>query len=228
MKLLSENELIWSPIVANNRMNRKRSSSGINSYEKELKFKPEAYLNTLLKQKDHVKWLDLCCGEGNALLQYAHALSDKGRQELVTLLGIDLVDEFQPIPSVINCLRFEIASLVNWSNDDQYDLITCIHGLHYVGDKLKALSMVLKLIANQGLFAANLDLNNIKIEGDLKGNYLKKLFAENDIVYNARRKLVTCKGPRDIYFNLTYKGADDKTGPNYTGQEVVDSYYTGL
>lgn len=69
MKLLTENELIWSDVVANNRMNRKRSASGVNSYEKDLKFKPEKYLNDWLKQQGHVKWLDLCCGEGNALLQ---------------------------------------------------------------------------------------------------------------------------------------------------------------
>lgn len=217
--------MIWSPIVANNRMNRKRKASGINSYEKELKFKPEEYLDTCLEQKTHVKWLDLCCGEGNALLQYARAVSDEGRQDRVTLVGIDLVDQFQPIPPFVNCLRFEIGSLVNWTNDDQYDLITCVHGLHYVGDKLKALSTGLKLIGNQGVLIANLDLNSIKIEGDQNGQYLKQLFIENEIEYNARKKLVRCEGHRDIYFNLTYKGADDKSGPNYTGQEAVDSYY---
>ncbi len=50
MKLLTESELIWSPIVANNRMNRKRRASGINSYEKELKFKPETFLDNCFEQ----------------------------------------------------------------------------------------------------------------------------------------------------------------------------------
>ncbi|WP_217604189.1 methyltransferase domain-containing protein [Chitinophaga sp. GbtcB8] len=226
MRLLTENELIWSSIVANNRMNRKRNASGINSYERELKFKPEVYLNTCLKQQGHVKWLDLCCGEGNALIQYARELADKGSQHRGTLLGIDLIDQFQPIPSFVSCLRFQISSLVNWENEDQYDLITCVHGLHYVGDKLKVLSQGLRSVSDQGLIMANLDLNNVKIEGDSKGQYLKKLFIENEIEYNVRRKLIICKGSRNINFNLTYKGADDKTGPNYTGQDAVDSYYS--
>lgn len=225
MKLLTENELIWSPIVANNRMNRKRSASGINSYEKELKFKPETYLDNCLQQKKHVKWLDLCCGEGNALLQYARVAANQGYQEYVTLVGIDLVDQFEQIPPSVNCLRFEVTSLTDWTNDDQYDLITCIHGLHYIGDKLKVLFAGLRAIGDQGLFLANLDLNNIKIEGDSNGQYLKTLFKENQIEYNIRRKLVRCTGPRDVYLNLTYTGADDKAGPNYTGQDAVNSYY---
>ena len=226
MKLLTEKELIWSSIVANNRMNRKRNASGINSYEKELNFKPEVYLNSCLEQQGQAKWLDLCCGEGNALLQYAKEVAVKDRQEHVTLTGIDLVDQFQQIPSFVNCLQFQISPLVTWTTDDQYNLITCVHGLHYVGDKLKVLLTAFKAIANQGMLMANLDLNNIKIEGDKNGQYMKKLFAENQIEYNVRKRLVICKGPRVIDFNLTYKGADDTTGPNYTGQDAVDSHYS--
>ena len=44
----SDDELIWSPIVVNSRMNRSRTSSGINSYEKEFKFKPEEFLSNIL------------------------------------------------------------------------------------------------------------------------------------------------------------------------------------
>lgn len=33
MKLLSENELVWSWVVANSKMNRKRNASGVNSYD---------------------------------------------------------------------------------------------------------------------------------------------------------------------------------------------------
>jgi len=226
MELLTENALIWSPVVANNRMNRKRIASGVNSYEKELHFHPGMYLNKRLEEQGHVKWLDLCCGEGNALLQYAGEIAVKNLQTQVTLKGIDLVDQFQSIPPAINCLQFKTGSLVDWEETDQYDLITCVHGLHYVGDKLKALMKALQAISDNGILMANLDLNNIKIEGDQKETYLKKLFKENGIRYNARRKLVTCEGPRDIHINLTYIGADDKAGPNYTGQAVVDSYYS--
>lgn len=76
------------------------------------------------------------------------------------------------------------------------------------------------------MLIANLDLKSIKSEGDPDGQYLQKLFRENQVEYNARRKIISCKGPREISINLTYKGADDKAGPNYTGQNAVNSYYS--
>ena len=228
MKLLTENELVWSDVVANNRMNRKRKASGVNSYEKDLKFKPETWLNDCLKEQRQVKWLDLCCGEGNALLQYANELAEKQLQDQVKLRGIDLADQFQPVHSLVTCLQLDAMSLVDWKADDQYDLVTCVHGLHYIGDKLKVITEALKAIAPQGILMANLDLKSIKIEGDQKDQFLKKLFKENQVEYNGRRKIITCKGPRDFTVNLTYKGADDKAGPNYTGQNAVDSYYSKI
>lgn len=189
-------------------------------------FHPGVYLDKRLQEQGHVKWLDLCCGEGNALLQYAGEIAGKNEEGQITLKGIDLVDQFQSIPPAINCLQFETGSLVDWEETDQYDLITCVHGLHYVGDKLKALMKALRVLNDKGILMTNLDLNNIKIEGDLKGTFLKKLFKENEIRYHARRKLIICEGPRDIDINLTYMGADDNAGPNYTGQAAVDSYYS--
>lgn len=217
MKLLTEAELIWSPVVANNRMNRKRVANGVNSYEKDLFFDPSKFLNDRLAEKGAVKWLDLCCGEGNALIQYAKSLS---AQTGVTLKGIDLVDQFQEIPAGVNCLEFEVRSLLEWVAEDQYDLITCVHGIHYVGDKLQVLANVLAALQRDGIFIANIDPNNIQ------GLDIKKLFAVNAIDYNARRKLLTCTGPRHIDITWTYVGADDQTGPNYTGQEAVTSYYS--
>ncbi|MBC9934706.1 methyltransferase domain-containing protein [Chitinophaga qingshengii] len=225
MKLLSSSALRWSPVVANNRMNRKRQASGINSYEKELHFKPETYLNACLQESGQVKWLDLCCGEGNALLQYARTVEARHQQQYVHLKGIDLVDQYQAIPADITCVQFETRSLDGWTGEERYDLITCIHGLHYVGDKLSLLAAALRSVSSQGLWVANLDLKSIRIEGDPRHHYLKKIFSENDISYNSRRKLISCKGTRDITFAVIYQGADDKAGPNYTGQEAVDSYY---
>ncbi|WP_315815328.1 class I SAM-dependent methyltransferase [Paraflavitalea speifideaquila] len=225
MKLLKEHELIWSDIVANNNMNRKRKASGVNSYEKNLKFKPEVYLNGCLEQQEQIKWLDLCCGEGNALLQYAHELAGRGMQDRARLRGIDLVNQFQPVPAWISCLQWETGSLVDWTADDQYDLITCVHGLHYIGDKLKVITEALKAISPKGMLIANLDLKSIKVEGDADNNMLKRLFGEYQVEYNVRRKIISCNGPRDLVINLTYKGADDQAGPNYTGQNAVDAYY---
>lgn len=216
MNLLTEQELIWSPIVANNRMNRKRVASGVNSYEKELYFNPAVYLDEVLAKQGQVKWLDLCCGEGNALLQYAKGLPT---QAGVTLTGIDLVDQFQQIPGDVHCLQFEVRSLVDWVPADKYDLITCVHGIHYIGDKLQVIAAALRALEPEGLFIGHLDLANIK------GVDAKQLFAQHKVGYNGRRRLLTCTGPRHIELQLTYAGADDQTGPNYTGQEAVTSYY---
>lgn len=225
MKLLKEEELIWSPIVANNRMNRKRTARGINSYEKEFGFSLEKWLDAYRRQEKNIKWLDLCCGEGNALIQYAAYIEKQGLQDNVKLKGIDLVDEFQPIPSSISCLQFEVKSLVGLTYDESYDLITCVHGLHYVGDKLAVLSAALKALSETGMFIANLDLKSIKIEGMRDPKYLQNKFKDFKVSYNSRRKILSCIGTRNIDFNLQYLGADENAGPNYTGQEAVDAYY---
>ena len=226
MKLLTDKELAWSDIVANNSMNRKRKATGVNSYEKDLHFDLVKYLNMCLQQTGKASWLDCCCGEGNALLQYAQDVADSGLQDHVFLTGIDLVNYFQPIPPHINCLHFKTQSLSDWIPEDRYDLVTCVHGLHYTGDKLRIITQMLRALADDGILLANLDLKNIYLEGDPDHKAVKNLFRENQLTYNSRRKLLMCKGPRNIPLPYIYKGADDKAGPNYTGQPVVNSYYT--
>lgn len=225
MKLLSENELVWSWVVANSKMNRKRNASGVNSYEKELKIKPEVFLEELICQFGSVKWLDICCGEGKALIQAAEYLAAKGLQDRAILKGIDLVDAFQSIPADITCVNFEVKSIVEWTSSEQYDLVTSVHGIHYIGDKLKVLSMTLERLSEQGLFIANLDLNNIHFLNGEADKYLKDIFRQNNVQYSSRTRLLTCKGPRQISFGVTYNGADDEAGPNYTGQDAVCSVY---
>lgn len=225
MKLLSENELVWSWVVANSKMNRKRNASGVNSYEKELKIKPEVFLEECINQSGSVKWLDICCGEGKALIQAAEFLESKGLQNNAILNGIDLVDAFQPIPTSITCINCEVKSVVDYTSSEQYDLITSVHGLHYIGDKLKVISVTLERLNELGVFIANIDLANIFfLNGDAE-KYLKDIFKKNDVQYNNRTRLLTCKGPRHINLNVTYKGANDEAGPNYTGQDAVCSVY---
>lgn len=48
---------------------------------------------------------------------------------------------------------------------------------------------------------------------------------KHGITYDVRKKLLICEGQRTIKFGLTFKGASDQAGPNYTGQEAVDAYY---
>jgi len=225
MQLLSEQQLVWSPTVANSRMNRGRNASGVNSYEKEFKFRPEAFLESKIKEHGKSSWLDLCCGEGIALLQTAAHIYENGLQDKVRLKGIDLLDLFKPGDSRYKFMDFEVMSVVDWVPDQQYDLITCSHGLHYLGDKLKVIQTVLRGLNPQGLFIANLDLANISIAGVSPDRFLKDFFKKCKIEYNSRTKIIKRVGAVNISFNLEYKGADDKVGPNYTGQDAVTSFY---
>ncbi|GAB2842287.1 class I SAM-dependent methyltransferase [Ferruginibacter profundus] len=226
MKLLPENKLVWSPVVVNSRMNRERNSSGINSYEQEFKFRPEEYLASKVKESGHASWLDLCCGHGNALIQTARYFEKYGNQDLVTLTGIDLVDTFQIIPPDITCIKFVAASLIDWIPGQTYDLITCVHGIHYLGDKLKVIETAISALHPDGLFVANIDLNNIVIQGKGAGSYLKDSFKKYGFVYNSRRKVLERIGHAEVKFDVKYLGADDNYGPNYTGQDSVTSYYS--
>jgi SAM-dependent methyltransferase len=226
MKLLPEDKLIWSPIVVNSRMNRERNSSGINSYEKEFKFKPEEYLASKINEFGRASWLDLCCGHGKALIQTAKHFDKLGQQNLIKLKGIDLVDTFLVVDKHITCVEFESESLIDWKPDQTYDLITCVHGLHYLGDKLKVIEVSIKALNQYGLFVANLDLTNIVIQGTNTSSYLKNSFKRYGVAYNSRLKVLKQLGRVALKFDLKYLGADDEHGPNYTGQDSVTSYYT--
>ncbi|MFL9481149.1 class I SAM-dependent methyltransferase [Chitinophagaceae bacterium LWZ2-11] len=229
MKLMMEEELIMSTVVANNRMNRERNASGVNSYEKDINFHPEKYIGNHLQIFKQIKWLDLCCGEGKALLQCALYLADNNLQHKATLKGIDLIDAFQPIPSKITCLQWQVGSVVNLSViDERYDIITCVHGLHYVGDKLQVIQKACSLLGEHGIFLAHLDLQNIKVIGESTPQLIKKRLIEMGIHYDMRKKILSCNGSKMVEFGLQYQGADDKAGPNYTGQEAVNSYYCKL
>ena len=44
--------------------------------------------------------------------------------------------------------------------------------------------------------------------------------------YDRRRRLIVVPGPEETWnLPFRYLGADDRAGPNYTGQPAVDSYY---
>lgn len=223
--LLDEKELVWSAVVANSAMNRDRNASGINSYEKEFKFVPADYLEKLIKENGHASWLDLCCGSGLALIQTASVLAGKELQQRVTLTGIDLLDTFPPVDDQITCLDLKVTSVIDWQPDRFYDLITCSHGLHYLGDKLKVITTAITSLKSNGYFIAHLDLTNIQVKDTNSDVFIKKLFTRNNLHYSTRNKIITCKGTGTLIAALRYLGADDQAGPNYTGQGAVTSYY---
>lgn len=45
----------------------------------------------------------------------------------------------------------------------RFDLITCVHGLHYIGDKLAVLTRIASWLTDDGQFSADLDLDSIRL-----------------------------------------------------------------
>lgn len=224
-KLLGEKELIWSPIVANCRMNRKRKLIGVNSYKNDLGFDILKFIKETKEEDANFNWIDLCCGEGNALIEASKNLKTLSYNEQLFLEGLDLVDMFSNYEKN-DQLELKEGSVINWMPTKKYDLITCVHGLHYIGDKLFLLEKVMRSLKENGLFIANIDLENIR---DPKNQSLKKQLAkylkEKEISYDARKKILSCKGQKILDFGYQYIGADEKAGKNYTGQEVINSIY---
>lgn len=225
MPFLSEAELLWSPVVANSSMNCSRQASGVNSYARELRVDPARFLADVAGRNGTAAWLDLCCGEGRALLQTAADVHAQGQQHRFRLLGVDLLDAFRPLPPELRCIRFEAASVVAWQAPQPFDLITCSHGLHYLGDKLRVLEQVAGWLSPQGLFVAHLDLANIHLEAPDSPARLRQLLRRAGFAYNARTRLLHRVGPAPVQFGLRYLGADDAAGPNYSGQPAVTSHY---
>jgi len=221
-KLLNDKELEWSAVVANNSMNRERIACGINSYEQDIGFNPIQFIENRKKQES-IQWTDLCCGRGNALIQTAKHFSNHQISPRIKLLGIDLVDYFSTHePS--DTLKLQVLNLTQWKPSPENDLVTIIHGLHYIGDKIDLIIRAIASLKPDGVFIGNLDLENIIIEGGSK-NSLSDFFKKNDITYNHKKKLIWADGRREIKSRFRYLGADDAAGPNYTGQDVVSSYY---
>src|SRR5262245_19288862 len=137
-KLLDRLNLEKSSVVANSAMNRERGIEGGNSYEKELAFNPIIFLQKRLQEEKSVTWLDICCGTGKALIEAVQIFHSRKIDSKLQITGIDLVSFFAPIPSNVHCLQLIESSIFDWQADNEFDLITCVHGLHYLGDKIGA------------------------------------------------------------------------------------------
>jgi SAM-dependent methyltransferase len=163
MNLLDDDALKRSSVVANCQMNRQRTLTGSNGYAKELRLNP---LDVLLGRAGaKARWLDLCCGEGKALMEAAQIIYGQGLDDKFEIVGVDLVAPPCPSEPGFSCVRLIRASLTGWQPTGRFDLITCVHGLHYIGDKLAVVLRAASWLADDGQFVANLDLNNIKLAG---------------------------------------------------------------
>lgn len=215
-RLISAPELEQTAVVANNAMNRERGLTGVNSYGRELRVDLVAHL----AGRDAPAWLDLCSGEGRALREAAAVLPADA-----VLTGVDLVGPMVPLP-VPPAVELVTASVRAWEPLRAYDLVTCVHGLHYVGDQLGLLARAAGWLTPDGLLLAHLDPDSLRWEdGSPAGRAAVDALRGAGFTYDARRHLLALRGSREACLPWRYLGSDAAAGPNYTGQAAVGSYY---
>ncbi|MEV7520259.1 class I SAM-dependent methyltransferase [Streptomyces sp. NPDC091371] len=219
--LLPAHELERTAVVANNSMNRERGLAGVNSYARELGLDPVAHLTAAADRSSAPpSWLDLCSGEGRALREACSRLPAGS-----VLTGVDLVGPLVPAPAPAGP-ELLVASVAEWSPPRTYDLITCVHGLHYVGDQLGLLARAASWLAPDGLLIGHLDPLSLRLaDGAPAGRAAVAALRAAGFRYDARRHLVSLRGPRTVRLPFRYVGADPAAGPNYTGQPAVASHY---
>lgn len=90
----------------------------------------------------------------------------------------------------------------------------------------KALIQAATIMEHDGLFIANLDCGNLRLN---PGGVVSKVFAKElrqaGVEYLPSKRLIRCDGRRELSLPFAYVGADEKAGPNYTKQPVVNSHY---
>lgn len=211
-------------------MNRGRGVSGGNSYCKDLAFDPVEFLKLRSIEHESAAWLDIGCGEGRALIEAASIFAGLERTEnpscRVEITGIDLAGMFRQFPAELNRLNLLETAVEDFEPRQKFDLITCVHGLHYVGDKLSILQKAARWLKPDGVFLANLELRNLKlVDKPNAGRIFSAFLKTQGFKIDQRKHLLALEGNRIFEIPFEYLGADDQAGPNYTGQPVVDSFY---
>ena len=227
MSMLRADELLSSPVVANATMNRGRGMSGVNSYERDLRFSLMDFLAERVRERGKALWYDACCGEGRALVEAGtrFAAAEWGRQ--VQIVGVDLVGMFTP-EQVPNC-TLTAANVAAFTLEEPADLITCVHGLHYLGDKLGFLRHAHAMLAPGGLLLAHLDPDNLRAFGagaSIWRQAVRHAAKGGAAVDFKGHVLRIARTEAPLNFGLTFQGATVSEQPNYTGITVIDSWYT--
>ncbi|OKI63991.1 hypothetical protein [Micromonospora sp. CB01531] len=97
----------------------------------------------------------------------------------------------------------------------------------YVGDKLAVLTRIASWLTDDGQFSADLDLDSVRLaDGRPAGRRLATALRGAGFAVDTRRRRIRRNGPGVVSLPYAYLGADDRAGPNYTGQPAVNSYYT--
>jgi SAM-dependent methyltransferase len=204
-------------------MNRSRGLIGVNSYTKDLKFDVLDWLVDRQNAKGSAVWYDVCCGEARALFQAAEEL-DRRHLRDVKLIGADLIQTSRQTHDLITLIEGDVSTL---TPAPEIDLITCVHGLHYIGDKLGLLSHLSGLLAPGGLFVGNIDPVNIRIGGQpAKGwGTIARLADAGKSRFVYKDHILKILDAGRIEFDVQYQAATISEGPNYTGITVMDSWY---
>ena len=225
--MLRADELLSSPIVANATMNRGRGLGGVNSYERDLRFSITEFLAERVRERGHAVWYDACCGQGRALAEAEEqfAAHEWGRQ--VRMVGVDLVGMFTPeqVPNV----TLIAADVAAFRLNQPADLITCGHGLHYLGDKLGFLQNAYAMLAPGGLFLGHLDAINVRSaeSGPAIWRQAARHASKRGVALDFKSHVLRVKRTEaSLNFGVTYQGATVSEQPNYTGITVIDSWYT--
>lgn len=221
MKTLSQAELLASDVVANATMNRGRGLTGVNSYARELRFDAATFLQERVSAQGRALWYDACCGEGRALAEAGEQFTatDWGRR--IRIVGMDLIGDFV---STGENVRLLAGDVLTGTLDGQADLITCVHGLHYLGDKLGFLERAYAQLALGGLLLGNLDSANLRLPSSWT-QAVRRLRTQGVPITLKDHQLRLERVNAPLAFGLTYQGATVSAQPNYTGITVVDSWY---
>ena len=100
------------------------------------------------------------------------------------ITGVDLIDAFAPHPAGLPGLQLVSSPVSAWTPSRSCDLITCVHGLHYIGDKLAALARATSWLTPDGLLVADLDLTGISIAGQLATRRLARTLDDAGFSYD--------------------------------------------
>jgi hypothetical protein len=104
--------------------------------------------------------------------------------------------------------------------------VTCVHGLHYLGDKLSLLTRAAGWLSDDGVFVADFDPSAVRrADGSSAARLVARGFRRAGARYDARTHRLSWRGRVAFDFGGGYLGADDGAGPTYTGQPGVASYY---
>jgi hypothetical protein len=68
-------------------------------------------------------------------------------------------------------------------------------------------------------------LAGISIAGEPATRRLSRALRDAGFSYDSRRHRISRKGKLEAALPFRYLGADDRAGPNYTGQPAVTSHY---